>query len=155
MNEPLKVTYDWQQPVLMIAIPWVLMSIYSLFTHSIATIILATGCFILWLLFCVHVWLQTRAYLSFSDDDAMHVRRYFRMRTVRATDVATVKEIFNGRSPDLLLLTHGRRRIVVPSSRLQSGHSVVFAWLMQHNPDVDMDKGARRIFSKLEDKGLL
>lgn len=154
-GEPLRLTYDWQQPVFFTALPMIFCALYALFTGHETAWFAAFTIFLIWLMYVGLVWLRTRAYLRIDDDDVLHVRRFFGMKTVRGEDVVKAKEVVNGRSPDVLLVCSDKRRIVVPSSRLHGGHSVLFVWLFQHNPDVELDKGATRIVNALEEKGAL
>lgn len=155
MSAPLRNNYDWQQPLLMSALPAVIMALWAVFTRTPEAWVITTSFVVLWLLYGITVWLRTRAWLELDDDDVLHVRRWFRTRTVAPGEVVRVKEIVNGRSPDVLLITRDKRRVRVPSSYLQGGHSVLFAWLLQYSPDVEMDKGCQRIVDKLTEQGKL
>lgn len=154
-GEPLRLAYDWQQPLFWSALPMLFVAIYALSTGHETAWFAAFTIFLVWLMYAFIIWLRTRAYFRIDDDDVLHVRRFFGTRTIRGEDVVKVKEVVNGRSPDVKLVLKDARNVVVPSSRLHGGHSVLFVWLFQHNPDVELDKGAVRIVNALEERGAL
>ncbi|MCT1458064.1 DUF2835 domain-containing protein [Aestuariimicrobium sp. p3-SID1156] len=92
----------------------------------------------LWLVWCGVVWLDHRAWLR-ATDNLLEVRSGFRSHEVLGADVTRVKHQYQGRSPDFQIRTRDGRRVWVPASKLERGHSTFFTWLDMHAPQAELD----------------
>lgn len=88
------------------------------------------------------------------DGGVLHVGRPGKFKAVRGADVKAVKYVMNRDSPDFTLVT-ATGRYTVCTSRLDKGHSTLFAWLRDHAPDAQLDKRSERIREMLQIRGLL
>lgn len=87
--------------------------------------------------------------------DRVAVRRWNGWRELAASDVAEVRYLFNGRSPDFRLIGVDGTRLVVPTSTLAEGHVKLFQWLSMHAPDARLDDRSTQVRVMLESKGLV
>ncbi|TDT30983.1 hypothetical protein [Naumannella halotolerans] len=77
-------------------------------------------------------------------NDKITVSSPFGSKEVRGGSVTAVREMPNGRSPNHLLLTDDGRKVHVPSSEVERGHSALFDWLAAHAPQAELDKRSIR-----------
>lgn len=155
MSEPLRLSYDWRRPLAMFAIPVVIVLGYAAISGSGSFLVLGLMLLVLYALYAVVVWLRTRAFLEVGDDDRLTTRRWFGFRTIAGADVAGVREVVQGRSPDVRLMIRPRGSVVVPTSKLERGHSTVFRWVADQAPQATLDKGAVKLRDRLRDEGLM
>ncbi|HSN42908.1 MAG TPA: hypothetical protein VLR88_02490 [Propionibacteriaceae bacterium] len=99
-------------------------------------------------------WLKTRATLQATADE-LRVRKVRTTHVLRGPDIAKVKYLFNGRSPDVMLVTTAGKKIAVPTSLLDKGHSVLFDWLTREAPQAELDKRCEMLRDSLVNEGLI
>ncbi len=146
--------YDWQRRIVMALVPLILITIFAVFvrTSVVWTVLFFIAIFVA--LYAVILFLRTRAQLTVADDKRLLIRRYFRTVTVAPDTVVGVKHVFNGRSPDFVIKRRSGLGVYVPTSRIMSGHSTLFAWLNAID-GVSYDAGSEKILSRLEMEGLI
>lgn len=155
MSDTLKNTYHWENPLLMAGLGVALVAGFLWWSGVPTWWVMALALLLMLAAYGVALWFRTRAAVTIDDDDVMHVRRWFGTHALAPGSVTRVRELVNGRSPDLILHTADRRKVVVPSSKLARGHSAVFRWLQDHNPDAAYDKGATKLRNRLRSEGHL
>ncbi len=103
---------------------------------------------VLWFVIVGPSWARSRAGLRV-DGDVLRVSRAFGETVVSGGDVAQVRYVYNGRSPDLRLVLRNGRRVLVKASDLERGHSVVFEWVRRCAPGVTYDRKAAEVRDRL------
>lgn len=89
------------------------------------------------------LWWDNRAHMQ-AKGRVLSVRNHFRTVEVDAEQVRGLKYQFNGRKPDFTLELASGRSVWVPTSRLERGHSTLFAWVRWFAPDAVLDEKAQR-----------
>lgn len=108
----------------------------------------------IWLVYAGVLWYDHRAFMQ-AKGRVLTVRNHWRTHEVDATQVAGVHHQYNGKLPDFTLeLTNGKS-VWVPASRLQRGHSTLFAWLGWFAPDASLDRKSREYRDHLLSKKLI
>lgn len=150
----LPLSYDWKSRLLMTGLPIIIITAALAIMRQEGWLVMFSFAAALWAMWAFTVLLKARAALRIDEDNRLYARRFFKTRSTLGSQVTRVTEIPNGRSPDIMLHTdHGK--IAVAASRLNGGHSTLFAWLATQAPDVEMDRGAERVQTTLENRGLL
>ena len=108
----------------------------------------------LWGLYAVPVWLGGRVGLRV-DGSRCEVHGQFREVAFDGTDVANVKYVFAGRSPDVRLVLRDGRKVMVVASRIEKGHSTLFEWLRRYAPEAVYDQKAMDLRDTLVNRGLM
>lgn len=108
----------------------------------------------LWLLYAGWLWFDDRAFMQ-ADGRELKVRNHFKLHHIDATQVVGVRHQFNGKRPDFTLQLADGKSVWVPASRLQRGHSTLFAWLGWFAPDATLDRKSRVYRDHLVDKKLI
>ncbi|MGJ6981620.1 hypothetical protein ACSDQ9_14015 [Aestuariimicrobium soli] len=109
---------------------------------------------IVWAVYAASVWWDARAFMQ-AKGRVLAVRNHVRMHEVDAADVVKVRYQFNGRRPDFTIQTRAGKSIWVPCSRLERGHSTLFAWTGWFAPETEYDTKAQRYFDHLLDEKLI
>lgn len=108
----------------------------------------------MWLVYAVPVWLRGRVGLRV-DGPRCEVHGWLRTVRFAGEDVAAVRYVFAGRSPDVRLVLRDGRKVTVVASRLEKGHSTLFEWLRRYAPGADYDAKAIDIRDMLVTRGLM
>lgn len=108
----------------------------------------------LWLVYAVPVWLRGRIGLRVNGDRC-EVQGMFRHLEFSAEDVARVRYVFNGRSPNVGLVLRDGRTFTLIASRIERGHSTLFEWLRRFAPEVEYDRKALDLRDMLFNRGLI
>ncbi|CAI9403839.1 hypothetical protein [Aestuariimicrobium sp. T2.26MG-19.2B] len=103
---------------------------------------------VVWGIYCASVWWDARAFVQ-AKGRTLAVRNHLRMHEIDAADVAGVRYQFNGRRPDFTVQTRQGKSIWVPCSRLERGHSTLFAWVGWFAPTAELDQKSQRYFDHL------
>lgn len=155
MSRSLENLYSPVMPLVNSGVPVVVLSAFLWWTRQRAWWVMAFALVLLWLMYAVVCFMRTRATMSIDDDNVLHARRWFATHPVEPGTVVKVRELVNGRSPDVILHLDDRRKVIVPTSKLDTGHSTLFRWLQQTCPGATYDKGAQRLIHKLQAGGHL
>lgn len=99
-------------------------------------------------------WGDRRAFMQ-TEGDVLHVRNVLRTVDVRGEDVRRVKYQYNGKMPDMQLVLADGRKPWVPVSRLDKGHTTLFAWLMVHAPQAEWDTKSAHFRDVIDQEGWL
>lgn len=103
---------------------------------------------IVWGIYAATVWWDGRAFMQ-ARGRVLAVRNHVRMHEIDAADVVKVRYQFNGRRPDFSIDTRDGRSFWVPCSRLERGHSTLFAWTGWFAPTTEYDAKSQRYFDHL------
>lgn len=103
---------------------------------------------VVWGLYVATIWWDSRAFMQ-AKGRVLTVRNHVRLHDIDAADVVKVRYQFNGRLPDFTIDTRQGKSIWVPASRLERGHSTLFAWTGWFAPTVEYDTKSRRYFEHL------
>lgn len=103
---------------------------------------------IVWAVFALTVWWDARAHMQ-AKGRVLALRNHLRLAEVDAADVVAVKYQFNGRRPDFTLETRDGKSHWVPASRLERGHSTLFAWVGWFAPNAKLDAKSQRYHDHL------
>ena len=113
---------------------------------------------LLWAACLAVVWARTRAHLAV-DGHRLSVRRVRAVHTVEGADVLAVRTRSSASGPFFSLVCRtpggGTRRVVAPVALLRGGTSTLFRWILEHAPQAELDRGARRTLDQLRVRGLL
>ena len=113
---------------------------------------------LLWAACLAVVWARTRAHLAV-DGPRLSVRRVRAVHTVEGADVLAVRTRSSASGPFFSLVCRtpggGTRRVVAPVALLRGGTSTLFRWILEHAPQAELDRGARRTLDQLRVRGLL
>jgi hypothetical protein len=108
----------------------------------------------LWALYALPTWLRGRTGLRV-DGPQCAVHGWFREVSFTGEDVAKVRHVFAGRSPDVRLALRDGRKVMVVASRIEKGHSTLFEWLRRYAPDAQYDAKSIDIRDMLVTRGLM
>ncbi|GAA1828622.1 hypothetical protein GCM10009714_07730 [Microlunatus capsulatus] len=113
---------------------------------------------LLWAACLAVVWARTRALLQV-DGSRLTIRRVRARHTVAGPDVLAVRQRSSASGPVFTLVCRepggGTRRVVAPVALLRGGTSTLFRWILEHAPQAELDRGARRTLDQLRVKGLV
>ena len=157
MSQPLRLSYNWQLPVILWTSGALLAIALLVRTRSAGWVGVALTVAAVWAIMVGLVYLRTRAYLKV-DSRQLTVRRYGRMHTIRGPQVLRVSEFLTARGPCHRLtvtLDGGSAKYTVPTALLKTGHSTFFGWLLSQAPQAELDKGSRKTLEQLRIRGLL
>lgn len=108
----------------------------------------------IWIAYAALVWSDHRAFMR-ATDDLLEVRTLRSTHGVLGSQVRRVVHQYNGRSPDFQLVLEDGRKVWVPASRLEKGHSTLFTWLDMHAPQAELDKKSAWWREVMIDDGLI
>lgn len=104
--------------------------------------------------YCLWTWWRGQHWIEVTGD-GLRIGGVRSQVVIHGCDVSAVKYVMNRHSPDFTLVTTDGHKHTVRTSRLEKGHSTLFAWLGEHAPQARSDKGTLRIRQMLETRGLL
>ena len=158
MAPPLELSYHWQTPVSVTSVGAVVCLGIVLRGDAAGRWGAAVVILLLWAVFLATVWARTRAHLSV-DGPLLTVRRVRGLHTVRGDQVVRVRQFLTPHGPSYVLHVRdedGReRRHVAPVALLRGGHSTLFAWILAHAPQAELDRGSTRTLEQLRVRGLV
>ena len=153
-SEPLVNSYHGDVRLIVSGLIFAAIIVYVLVKEQVGAIGTALGLVLLWSLYGVPVWLRGRIGLRV-DGSRAEVHGLLRAVSFEGADVATVKQEFAGRSPDVRLGLRDGRKVMVVTSRLEKGHSTLFEWLRRYAPDAVYDEKALNLRDMLVTRGLI
>lgn len=153
-SEPLVNSYHGDVRLIVSGLIFAVIIVYVLVKEQVGAIGTALGLVLLWSLYGVPVWLRGRIGLRV-DGSRAEVHGLLRAVSFDGADVATVKQEFAGRSPDVRLGLRDGRKVMVVTSRLEKGHSTLFEWLRRYAPDAAYDEKAINLRDMLVTRGLM
>lgn len=148
MNDPLPLAHNWRMRLVAVSAILLVVLVMSLMLGDKRGWLLMMFVVTLAVFYLAGLWFTCRASLQLGDD-ALLTRTALRTHRVEASSIREVRDVFNGRSPDVALILEGGRRVRVPASRLQGGHSELFDWLAEKAPQAELNEGAQRIVEKI------
>jgi hypothetical protein len=157
MSQPLRLSYNWQLPVILWTSGALLAIGLLVRTRSpgwLGVALIVAG---IWVIMVGLVYLRTRAYLKV-DGRQLTVRRFGRMHTISGPQVVRVREFLTARGPCHRLtvtLDGSTAKYTAPTALLKTGHSTFFSWLLSQAPQAELDKGSRKTLEQLRIRGLL
>jgi hypothetical protein len=157
MSQPLRLSYNWQLPVVLWTSGALLAIALLVRTRSAGWVGVALAIAAVWAIMVGLVYLRARAYLKV-DGRRLTVRRYARMHTISGSQVLRVSEFLTASGPCHRLtvtLDSGTARYTVATALLKTGHSTFFGWLLSQAPQAELDKGSRKTLEQLRIRGLL
>ena len=157
MSQPLRLSYNWQLPVILWTSGALLAIALLVRTRSAGWVGVALIVGAVWAIMVGLVYLRARAYLQV-DGRQLTVRRFGRMHTISGPQVLRVGEFLTARGPCHRLtvtLDGGTAKYTAPTALLKTGHSTFFGWLLSQAPQAELDKGSRKTLEQLRIRGLL
>lgn len=153
-SEPLVNSYHGDVRLIISGLIFLGVIVFVLVRSQAGAIGSAVALVALWSLYGVPVWLRSRVGLRV-DGSRAEVQGLFRKVAFEGSDVATVKQEFAGRSPDVRLGLRDGRKVYVVTSRLEKGHSTLFEWLRRYAPEATYDPKAINLRDMLVTRGLM
>lgn len=157
MSQPLRLSYNWQLPVILWTSGALLAIALLVRTRSAGWFSVALIVALIWAIMVGLVYLRTRAYLKV-DGRQLTVRRYGHLHTISGPQVQRVREFLTARGPChrlIVTLDGGTATYTVPTALLMTGHSTFFGWVLSQAPQAELDKGSRKTLEQLRIRGLL
>lgn len=152
-GQPLINLFDWQKRAIGAALVVVALSAVLIVQNAtgawqvVLVLLVLGGAYAGW------SWLKA-AHTVQVVGDVLRIHRPGKVVEVAGPDVVAVRYVMNRESPDFKLVTDTGRH-TVHTSRLDKGHSTLFAWLRDHAPQAELDKRTERIREMLVIRGLL
>lgn len=147
-------TYSWHTRAVVSGLIVAFVGVVVVRSPDAGKVSVVAAMLVLWAVYVGAGWLRTRASLRVEGDVA-EIRRWFAVDSVRGADVAEVRYVHQGISPDFRLITTDRRSLYVATSRLERGHSVLFEWLRRFAPQARLDAKSVQIRERLQNRGLI
>lgn len=150
---PLLNVFDWHKRATIAGVVVVVLAAALVFQNTpggwqmIGVLLVIGAGYASWSWFKGQHWVQVAG-------DVLRIGRPGKVVEVEGRDVTAVKYVMNRESPDFTLVTT-QGRYTVHTSRLDKGHSTLFAWLRDHAPQAVLDKRSVRIREMLEIRGLM
>jgi hypothetical protein len=161
MAHPLEHADNWRTPTVVVTVGVVVCLGIVLRGGAAGRGGVAVVLVLLWALCLGLVWARTRAYLMV-DGPRLHVRHVRAVHTVDAADLVAVRQRASASGPVYTLICRHvgdgdprTRRVVAPVALLRGGSSTLFAWILAHAPQAELDRGARHTLDRLRAQGLI
>ncbi len=153
-STPLVNIYQWVPRLISAGVLFGGTAALLLASDQVGKVAAAAFMVVLWAAYAVPTWWKGRFGLQ-ADGDLLRVTSARGTREVRAADVAALRYVHQGASPDFRLVTRSGDAVYVATSRLDRGHSTLFEWLRQFAPGVSYDKRSLDIRDRLVSRGLI
>lgn len=153
-TDPLPTSYGWQTRIGIAAALAVAVAVVVVRGGQSGTGWTLLAVLLALLAYAVPVWLRGRRTL-WVDGDRATVRGHLREVTFTGGEVREVRYVYQGRSPDVRLVLDDGRRVHVPTSTLERGHSTLFEWLRRFAPQAAYDTKATDLRDMLVNRGLI
>lgn len=151
---PLPCTYSWHTRAIVSGLLVLLVGVVVFRSPDAGKASVIVVLVLLWALYAGAGWLRSQAMMRV-DGDLAEIRRWRTVMSVRGPDVAEVRYVHQGMSPDFRLTTTDGRHLYVATSRLERGHSVLFEWLRRFAPQARLDARSVLIRQRLQSRGLI
>lgn len=158
MAHPLELSYNWRTPLLFATLGAFVCLAVVIRGRTTGWLWTAVVIAVLWLGFIGLTYLRTRASLMV-DGSRLTVRRFRAFSTVEGSEVVRVAQFLTANGPSYQVSVRdaeGRlHRVVAPVALLRQGHATLFAWILAHAPQAELDRGSRKTLVELQHRGLV
>lgn len=147
-------TFDWPKRCIFAGLAFVVVAGILIYQQALGWVTAVLVIAVVAGSYCAWSWWRGQAWAEF-DGDQLTLGNGRTETRISAADITAVRHIMNRNSPDFALVTADNRRHTMRTSRLATGHSSLFRWLLAYAPQASFDRGSVRTREMLESRGLL